>query len=1132
MIAGGIAVAFAVVVSILPSVAAPLAAAAIRDAVRADLPETAEVEVSVSLGWRSPLSANVEVRDGSDVEASLAISTDRGMSSWIGPVLGGSVGEVPLAFTLVARLEGNAGRAFLDHLRREESATSGGSPAAGDSAEPTETATIPAGLSILAAGSIDLTILDQEDGIDLAVDSERVEVNLLADRTVEGSIALRVGRVADADALPGRLEIEGSLSNALVEDGSFAWPQAEGAVAISSSALAFDWDGRAVSIDSLRASGAASQARGISLAAALAGAIDGAVVSGEADLAWRSPFAEDGSLRGDLAGLGGLAKLSGMPTAAVASFVPAPYDEVLRDLGPALDAEIAVPTDAEASLVARLSMDRLRGEATARLDRETGEIAAGAATLSLDPTMGSLLAASGLAVDDGIVLDRRVPITVSIDGIELLDSNDLRIARGEGSIGAGDAILRAMLPNARLAGEDSIGFELASLRWRIADGVPALEARGMVEVGGELSIEVAADRPPLAIADSSIEWFAEPLGKALSLRARAESEGAVLRFEERFDGLWTGRTWLPITDLRPHGNLSIDGLSASRLEPWIPEAYRPAFAAQDLGAITLQLGTRVEGDRLEGALQIASNGLSLTAPISLDSQRLAIGEATLDATPSPAAFAALPDSVRGGWRLLEPTTLSIGAEPIVFALPAVLRGELELPPLSMTISSPSVSLASGASDDRIVVEGIRLALRRAADGSIDAEGSATMPPFSRTFGDAANRVIESTRPFVASARVAGIAAPESAFGFEQAVLEWSPIELLASGEEANVPTPIAAHRAAVDPRGGESLAIVVSPLVSPESGAATLRFTGLLGRIGEDAWALDGEGAANGIPAALASIVASDGGLVERALGDTLEATIRATALSGDSGEVALSLKGPRGRLDLPRLLVEPELLRIPLEPAFSGQFAFSPNLVASLADLNPMLGQLESMEEPIRIRMWECAIPRAGVGLERLDGQVRVDFGRGRFVPNGVLERILVAFGDANAEGFDGFADPLIATIRGGQLSYENFAVRFVPFRDGWRNTLNFAGRIDLARSPAFGEFTAAYPASSLAAYSAEIRKMPPDVLAALTVPMTLYGPLDGSDLKLRIDFDFGKLIEEGVKAGVREGARRLFEDLLGPKK
>jgi hypothetical protein len=188
-------------------------------------------------------------------------------------------------------------------------------------------------------------------------------------------------------------------------------------------------------------------------------------------------------------------------------------------------------------------------------------------------------------------------------------------------------------------------------------------------------------------------------------------------------------------------------------------------------------------------------------------------------------------------------------------------------------------------------------------------------------------------------------------------------------------------------------------------------------------------------------------------------------------------------------------------------------------------------MEEPIRIRMWECSIPRAGVGLDRLNGRMRVDFGRGRFVPDGVLERILVAFGDAAADGFDGFADPLIATIRQGQVSYENFAVRFVPYQDGWRNTLTFAGRIDLVRSPAFGEFTAAYPASSLAAYSAEIRKVPPEVLAALTVPMTLYGPLDGEALKVRIDFDFGKLLEEGVKAGVREGARRLFEDLLRPK-
>lgn len=1122
----------ALAVLILPRLAAPFAASAIREAVRADLPESAEIEASVSLGWTSPLAATIQVRDGAEVRAAFVVSTERAMLSWIGPVFGGSIGEVPVSFSLEAHLEGAKGRAILDWIQGDEPDRALAATKGADPAGPEEASGIPRGLSIAAAGSVDLTIVDADRGIDLAIGSERIELDLLADRTVEGSIALRVGRVADAGSLPGRLEIEGSLSKALGEDGSISWASAGGAATLESSALAFAWEGRDVSIASLRASVAASEAEGISFAATLAGGIDGASASGEADLVWRAPFAEDGSLRGDLAGLGGVARVSGIPSAVIAAFVPSAYAELLLDLGPSLDAEIAVPPEPEAALVARLSMDRLLAEADGRLDRGSGAIADGSLALTVDPSIGSLLAAGGVEAEAAAALGQRVPIKVSIEGIELLESNDLRIARGEGSIEAGGAIVPALLPNASLSGEESIRFELSSLRWRIADGAPSLEARGKVEVGGVLSIGISPDRPEVSIADSSVEWFAEPLGKALSLRARAESEGAVLRFEGRFDGLWTGRGWIPAADLRPHGNLSLDGLSAARLEPWIPEPYRAAWSAQDLGAISLQLGTRVEGDRLEGALQIAANGVSLKAPISLDSQRLAIGEGSLDATLRPAAIDRLPESVRGEWRLLEPSAIAAAAEPIVFAVPALGRGEFELPPISVSIASPSVALGSNASGGRIAVEKLRLAMRRGADGSIDAEASATVPPFSRTIGDAADRVFETKRPFGANLKAEGLADPKSAAAFEGVVLEWSPIEFLLSSGDSRAEAVLAAHRATVESSGeGERLTLALSPLVSADA-AATLRFAGSLGRVGQGSWAIDGEGGATGIPAAIASIFASDDGLVGRALGERLDATVRAASLSVDSGEVALSLKGARGRLDLPRLLVEPDVLRIPLEPAFSGQFAFSPSLLTSLEDLNPMLGQLESMEEPIRLRMWECTIPRAGVGLERLDGQLRIDFGRGRFVPRGVLERILVAFGDANAEGFDGFADPLLATIRGGRVAYEGFAVRFVPHQGGWRNTLTFAGRIDLVRSPAFGEFAAAYPASSLAAYSAEIRKVPPEVLAALTVPMTLYGPLDGSGLKVRIDFDFGKLLEEGIKAGVREGARRLFDDLLGPRK
>ena len=110
-------------VALLPSVAASFAASAIRDAVRRELPDSATVESTASIGWSSPLGAIVEVRDGSEVEATLAISTPRGMLGWIGPVLGGSIGDVPVSFSMTARLEGEKGRALLDRLRGNDEAS-------------------------------------------------------------------------------------------------------------------------------------------------------------------------------------------------------------------------------------------------------------------------------------------------------------------------------------------------------------------------------------------------------------------------------------------------------------------------------------------------------------------------------------------------------------------------------------------------------------------------------------------------------------------------------------------------------------------------------------------------------------------------------------------------------------------------------------------------------------------------------------------------------------------------------------------------------------------------------------------------------------------------------------------------
>jgi len=195
------------------------------------------------------------------------------------------------------------------------------------------------------------------------------------------------------------------------------------------------------------------------------------------------------------------------------------------------------------------------------------------------------------------------------------------------------------------------------------------------------------------------------------------------------------------------------------------------------------------------------------------------------------------------------------------------------------------------------------------------------------------------------------------------------------------------------------------------------------------------------------------------------------------------------------------------------------------------MLGSLESLESPVRLSIADAVLPRSGVDRRRASGDLRLDIGRGRFRPRGLLRSALLAFDDANAEGFAGEVSSLRAQVRDGRLAYRDFEVRFVPYGDGWRNVIVGEGEIDLASEPVAGAFTMAFPATSLASYSGEIRRIletRPQLLESLTLPLTVSGPLDGSaPLATSIDFDVGSLIETGAEALIEEGFRRLFDGL-----
>ena len=127
---------------------------------------------------------------------------------------------MPVSFSMTARLEGEKGRALLDRLRGndEASAASADSSVGATSRPVGETSGLPEGLSIAASGSIDLGIVDAERGVDLAIRSDRLELALLADRSLEAAVELRIGRVGDGRDLDGRLDLEVALSDALAAD--------------------------------------------------------------------------------------------------------------------------------------------------------------------------------------------------------------------------------------------------------------------------------------------------------------------------------------------------------------------------------------------------------------------------------------------------------------------------------------------------------------------------------------------------------------------------------------------------------------------------------------------------------------------------------------------------------------------------------------------------------------------------------------------------------------------------------------------------------------------------------------------------------------------------------------------------
>ncbi len=1239
-----IVVALAVVAGMaLPRIVAPLAASSIRDALRDGLPPSATVEVDVALGWISPTTATVGVRDGESVRATLEVSTPRGLGGWIVPGLGGSLGEVPVSFAVEGRLAGESGRTLLDRLGMRGGESGRASGEVGGRGGSAAVNGVLDGLSILASGSIDLEVVDPIRGIDVAIASDRAELALREDRSLSALLELRIGRAGDVAQTAGRMRVDASLANGIEPSGAFEAAAATGRIEIAASSIEFEWERSAVLVASLDAAAHLDREAGVALAFVGAGSVDGRGAVLETDLKWRIPFDERGALRSDFNGVSGDGHLSGLPLAALAGSLPAPAADLLVDLGTSLEAEWSLPVEGDLLNVAART-EHATLAATARLEREFGRLVDGSvrldAMLTSPPSDGEVPADS-----------KRIPATVAVAGLEYRDG-ELEVATASVRLEDAHAALIDMFDGGdalAVLAEAPLGLTANSIRWRIADGVQAIEARGRLDSDAVLRAGGLDGRLVCTLSRVGVEWFAEPLGRALSIRGDVGLDDGTVRFDERLDGLWTGDAWLPASSLRPHGTASVDGIDLGVLSPFLPEEMQRAWTRQSRGRVDVQLSTRVEGDRLEGVLRAIGPNLDLRMPLSVDAQRIALGPAEASVAIVREAIEALPDSWTRGVEIADDLRASVAVEPVLLPID-ILSGRPTAPPafvaravLSRVPIAAAPGLASGATfdlrdlrcrigradDGAVVLEGdarlsatdpadalgeFHLELASSSDGRIStrvdlssfdaaaivpmlafAEGSVLEPPAGRDWlgrlevGLSAGTddppsvtvrgerleidlsmaspvadspddelVVESIE-FEASlppealvalsgealaalrptsdvrlrGRGAGVAIDSGGSPRGEIAVETDPIEMSSGvGDEVKI-VSFAGHRIALTilpgPEDQRDVAIRLGPMQGRADGA-TVGFDGRVSRESiEGGWRLDGGGGVRGIPTMLLDGLVGDDTLLADVLGTPFDATFTCASLGVAEGRLRGDATFPNGRFDLPVLRVERDVLRIPTEEAFTAELVFGAGAARLLEDLSPLLGSVESLEQPVRLAFAGGVVPRAGADRELLSGDLRVDVGRGRFKPRGVLRAALVAAGDSNAEGFAGEVSPLLATIRDGRLVYRDFAVGFVPYGGGWRNTIVGDGEIDLAVEPALGTFTMAFPATSLAAYSSEVRRIletRPQLLGDLALPLTLRGPLDGSaPLEVSIEFEPERLLEAGVETLIEEGFRRLFD-------
>ncbi|MFO0872804.1 MAG: hypothetical protein U0575_02375 [Phycisphaerales bacterium] len=297
---------------------------------------------------------------------------------------------------------------------------------------------------------------------------------------------------------------------------------------------------------------------------------------------------------------------------------------------------------------------------------------------------------------------------------------------------------------------------------------------------------------------------------------------------------------------------------------------------------------------------------------------------------------------------------------------------------------------------------------------------------------------------------------------------------------------------------------------------------------------VDAQVNARQVPTALLDRFQNLDGLLVTALGELLDGTVDVKGLSRTEGTIAARLSSANGRIDAPQVTLRNNALVVETSKPITGELQITKALRDRLLrDINPVLADIRQTEQPVRLSIPQFIYPLDG-DYRRLDGDIELTVGAVEFDTGSQILGFLELFNKKQAPTLPGKVDPLRASIRAGQLAYQDFAINIGKDANGWKHTLKFSGDVDLVQKPPYARaIKSMYPIDGLAKSIKELQKVP--LLGLVSAGITFYGPLydpagKASPLQYKIDVnvDLPKKPEEilnnpGVKGAIDDIFKKL---------